>query len=193
MSTPLDYFDEFETAGVKVVVARYFYFDSEAYLYAARLRESGIKCFVSNSNTIAAVPLGNGGIGLHVRQNDLPEALRLLKEVDGQEPLEQDFREADLEDIEYERAINEGRSSVNIGLVIFVLVVVGLLIWRAFSRAAGLVGTFQKDVSLRLLQLSAQLRTETGSNPPWSNNNSFAPYERCFSRIIYYPVVLIKL
>jgi len=142
MSTPLDYFDEFETAGVKVVVARYFYFDSEAYLYAARLRESGIKCFVSNSNTIAAVPLGNGGIGLHVRQNDLPEALRLLKEVDGQEPLEQDFREADLEDIEYERAINEGRSSVNIGLVIFVLVVVGLLIWRAFSRAAGLVGTW---------------------------------------------------
>lgn len=142
MNTPLDYFEEFEHTGVKVVVARYFYFDSEAYLYAARLRESGINCFVSNSNAIAAVPLGNGGIGLHVKEQDLQEALSLIKEIDQQEPIEQDFREADHEDIAYERAVNEKKSSSNISLIVFVLIVVSLLIWRAFSRAAGLVDSW---------------------------------------------------
>ncbi|MFK7932508.1 MAG: DUF2007 domain-containing protein [Saprospiraceae bacterium] len=142
MDTPLDYFDEFEATGVKVVVARYFYTDSEAYIYAARLREAGINCFVSNSHAIAAVPLGNGGIGLHVRETDLSAALTLIKEVDQQSPAEQDFRDADHAEIEYERSLNQPNKATRFLILFFVILFGGLLVMRAFSRAAGYVDSW---------------------------------------------------
>lgn len=141
MNTPLDYFEEFATAGVKVVVVRYFYTDSEAYLYAARLREAGISCFVSNSHAIAAIPLGNGGIGLHVRATDLPVALELIKEIENQPPNEPDFRDADHGDIEYERTLQQSRKA-NFWLIFLMVIFGGLLVLRAFARAAGYVDSW---------------------------------------------------
>jgi len=142
MDTPLDYFGEFETTGIKVVVARYFCTDSEAYLYAARLREAGIDCFVSNSHTIAAVPLGNGGIGLHVRATDLAAALQLIKEIERQPPTEQDFRDANLAEIEYERSVHHSKNSANYWIILLIIIFGGLLIMRAFARAAGYVDSW---------------------------------------------------
>lgn len=141
MNTPLDYFGEFEE-DIKIVVVKYFYFDSEAHIYAARLRAAGIKSFVSNSNTIAAVPLGEGGIGLHVRDRDLAEATRIVYKLDQQEGdlhNNQDFREADLAEIEYERQVHYNKNFVNKKLLFFICIIISLVILRAFLRARGWV------------------------------------------------------
>ena len=50
-----------------IVVVRYFYQESEAELYAIRLREEGIRAFVGNGASQSMLPLGPGWISLHVR------------------------------------------------------------------------------------------------------------------------------
>ena len=62
----LDYFGEESFYTGKIIAVKYFYFESRAYLYAARLRNEQINCFVSNTNAVTAFPLGDGGIGLHI-------------------------------------------------------------------------------------------------------------------------------
>jgi len=108
----LDYFDDethFEK-NIKVVVAKYFYFEAQAHLYAARLREVGIRSFISNANTITALPFGDGGIGLHVRQEDLEEATAIIKQLDYNNTRDNPditYHDADQDDIEYERSVHE--------------------------------------------------------------------------------------
>ncbi len=108
----LDYFEEDGAAYRGAVIAiKYFYFESQARLYAARLREAGIPCFVSNANTITAFPLGDGGIGLHVRAIDAESASGIIRELDSNDQTTDEddaFREADHEDIAYQRELHEG-------------------------------------------------------------------------------------
>ena len=77
----LDYFEDSFDEDTKIVLVKYFYFESEARLNAARLKKEGIKCFVSNTNTITAFPLGEGGIGLHVKDTDLEQATKIVIEM----------------------------------------------------------------------------------------------------------------
>ena len=80
----LDYFEGFEE-NTRIVPLKYFFFESEAHLYAARLKEAGIPCFISNANIMTVLPLGGGGgIGLHIREADLPEASRIAARLDYQ-------------------------------------------------------------------------------------------------------------
>lgn len=105
----LDYFGDSYDEDTKIVTVKYFYFESEARLNAARLKKEGINCFVSNTNSITAFPLAEGGIGLHVKENDLEKATQIVLEMHENkiaEP-ELDFHEADLEEIEYQKALNE--------------------------------------------------------------------------------------
>ena len=67
----LDYFGEESYYQGKIIAIKYFYFESQALLYAAQLRANGVRVFVSNTNTITAFPLGNGGIGLHILEADI--------------------------------------------------------------------------------------------------------------------------
>ncbi len=65
-----------------IVVVKYFYQESEAELYAIRLRTAGIQTFVANGASQSMLPLGAGWISLHVRQEDLPAALEIVAEMD---------------------------------------------------------------------------------------------------------------
>ena len=140
----LDYFGEFDERS-RIVAAKYFFMESEAYLYAARLREAGIPHFISNGNVMTALPLGGGGgIGLHVRDTDLPEASRIIARLDYQKrkaPEEGTFHDADEEEIAYLRAVYGEKSNSQSGKFIVWLIagIVLLLILRAFLRAAGIV------------------------------------------------------
>jgi hypothetical protein len=145
----LDHFGEFEQ-GSRIVAAKHFFLESEAYLYAARLREAGIPHYISNANIMTAIPLGGGGgIGLHVRENDLAEASRIIARLDYQQSrqLDEDYRNADEDEIEYLRDLHgaapEEQSPSSKYIYWGIIAVIVLLIIRAFLRAAGLVESWR--------------------------------------------------
>jgi len=118
----LDYLGEEEYYKGKILAIKYFYFESQAILYVARLREQGIKSFISNTNTITAFPLGNGGIGLHIREIDFDNALTIIKELDNNNqfgPQNVSFHDADHEDIAYEKALEEQKNKKEPQIILF--------------------------------------------------------------------------
>ncbi|PHN07310.1 putative signal transducing protein [Flavilitoribacter nigricans] len=142
MGNPLDYFGEFEE-GIQVVAVRYFSFASEASLYAAHLRDAGIRCFVSNTNSVTMLPLEQPGIGLHIRSEDWQAANEILREIDQQlaEAPAESYHDADEDEIEYLRSVQEGAKGNN-ALMWLVVLIIGLLVFRTFARAAGLAPVF---------------------------------------------------
>ncbi|MCB0630613.1 MAG: hypothetical protein KDD15_12790 [Lewinella sp.] len=142
MDNPLDYFDEFEE-NVQVIAIRYFSFTSEASLYAARLREAGIRCFISNTNSVTMLPLEQPAVGLHIREEDRKAVLLLLQEIDGQmvsQP-EDSFHDADEEEIAYLQSLKENEGGNN-ALLWVVGIIIALLVFRSFARAAGLAPVY---------------------------------------------------
>jgi len=146
----LDYFDEFEDRfdqHVKIVAVKYFYFESEARLYAARLKEAGIKSFLSNANTSTVIPLGEGGIGLHINEEQLPEATRIIKKLDIFNKREltesdQNFRDADHEDIAYERDVQRQRAHKVDPTYMIITAFLVLIILLALVKASNNPGFF---------------------------------------------------
>lgn len=132
----LDYFDDFDEHS-KVIVMRYFSFESEAHIYAAQLKKAGIPCFISNSHISTALPLGGtGDVSLHVKEQDIQAAQAVLDELDNTKQ-QSDFREATLEDIEFERKANQ--PLVKSYWFWIIIVIILLLVLRTFLRASGLV------------------------------------------------------
>ncbi len=132
----LDYFDDFDEHS-KVIAIRYFSFESAAHIYAAHLKKEGIPCFLSNSHISTALPLGGtGDVSLHVKAQDAQAAKAVLDFLD-KATNQQDFREATLEEIEFERQANQSLTK-NYWFWI-IIIIVFLLILRAFFRASGLV------------------------------------------------------
>lgn len=140
------YLGEFEEP-TRIVPLKYFFFESEAHLYAARLKEAGIPCFISNANIMTALPLGGGGgIGLHIRHADLAEAARLVARLDHlKENGAQDeaFHDAGHDDIEYQRALHKPPLAASQAWYWIVFGIVLLVIMRAFLRAAGVVESWR--------------------------------------------------
>ncbi len=137
----LDHFRDEEYYTGKIIAIKYFYLESQAALYAARLKEHHIKCFISNTNAITAFPLGDGGIGLHIREIDKEEALLLIKQLDDQnliDPQNISFHEADHEDIAYEKLLSERKNNRK-PLLFLVFIIIVLLLSRAYMRANGIL------------------------------------------------------
>ena len=143
----LDYFGEFEQRyrnSKKIITVKYFYYESQARLYAAKLRDEEIPCFISNANSITAFPLGGGGIGLHVMEDDSSMALHIIKEMDKANQrghLDDDFYDADEEDIEYLKSLKTTNDLFKPALA-FALILISLILVRAFLRANGAVSSW---------------------------------------------------
>ena len=126
----LDYFADNEYYKGRIIAIKYFYFESQASLYAARLREADIRCFVSNVNTITAFPMGDGGIGLHIREKDRDDAIHIIRQLDNNnlhDGNEFSFRDADEDDIQYFINVNEKNNKIDsayISIVIILLLVI---------------------------------------------------------------------
>ncbi len=141
----LDYFNTDDDSEIKIIAIKYFYFESKARLYAARLEEEGIPSFVSNTNSITAFPLGDAGIGLHVLKTDREKAIDIIHQMDQldqEDPSDKEsFRDADLEDIAYQKQLHEQQkgSSKTVKYLIggIILLVILRMLWRALhpSRA----------------------------------------------------------
>lgn len=63
----------------RVVTIRKYYFDFEAQVDAARLREEGLPCFVSNAQSATNLPMGVPAIGLNVFEEDEDRAKAILE------------------------------------------------------------------------------------------------------------------
>lgn len=136
----LDYFAPENSTDEKIITLKYFYSETPARLYAARLREHGIQSFITNTNTITAFPLGDGGIGLHIRARDQYQALPLVKKLDENSKLStQDFnfRDADHDDIAFEKALHDQTHKKDLTLILF-LFLLSMILIRAFMRSSGL-------------------------------------------------------
>ena len=137
----LDYFGEGEYYKGEIIAIRYFHLESQATLYAARLRDNRIKCFISNTNSITTFPLANAGIGLHIREMDLGQSLKIIREMDNNDRNGQQyisFHDADQEDIAYERALYE-QENKKMPFAILFLIIFSLIIFKAFMRVDSVV------------------------------------------------------
>ena len=92
---------------IKICILRRFYNETSAKMVQSRLEESGVESFISNSITSTLLPFSEGGFILHVRNDDLLRAEAILNEWDNelQDTSRGDFKNADLEDIYYEKAV----------------------------------------------------------------------------------------
>jgi predicted 3-demethylubiquinone-9 3-methyltransferase (glyoxalase superfamily) len=126
---------------VKFVIARRFHSEMEANIYASKLRRAEISCFISNSAMSTMLPF-NDGFTLHVPIKDLREARRILKRIDNEvKNFEEDFRDADHEDIQYQKELYQetylGRYSWQI-ILFTILAVLLLIVFRFFAARLGL-------------------------------------------------------
>lgn len=74
----LDYFDELTRQNARTVAVKRYYFEYEAQIDAAALRDAGIPCFVSNALSSTNIPTSFPGIGLMVLEEDQVRAEALL-------------------------------------------------------------------------------------------------------------------
>lgn len=87
----------------KIVVFETYYNPIEASIIKERLIDSGIRCFLTDENTITVNPLYNqalGGVRLHLFERDVAVARSILQDEDVQIPLEKEVAEFDEEPIE---------------------------------------------------------------------------------------------
>ena len=145
----LDFFEEEFDQDTRIIAVKYFYFETEARLYAARLKEAQIPSFISNTNVSTALALGEGGIGLHIREEDAAEATRIIAQLDLQKkldnPEDDSFRDADLEEIRYLEAIHKEDPAKDRTVIAIILMIILFLVLRAFLRGRGGFLDFWRD------------------------------------------------
>ena len=83
--------DYWEPGDEPSALLRYFYLDADAQLAALELRQHSIPSFITSSNSQTILPIGQGWIGLHVRERDKQLAIEVLKAAEmWEEPMPQD-------------------------------------------------------------------------------------------------------
>lgn len=141
-SNSIDWPEEAFEPDTRIIVLRYFHSEREARIYAARLKEAHIRHFLSNANMNTALPLSPGGIGLHIREDDLSRASSILARLDYEKTKrrkDESFHDADLEDIAYYKALHQKQSTNVKWLLVLIGLLIGLVVTRALLRALGVV------------------------------------------------------
>lgn len=125
----LDYFEQ-NGKTPEVVVFRYFTFESEAHICAARLREESIPCFISNSYMSTVLPLGGTSeVSIYIRLRDLDAAEYISKEMEALD------NQALIYEEDTPPMAVPNRWMTNRWVRYFFLLLIVLLLVRAFLRA----------------------------------------------------------
>ena len=121
---------------VKLIIVRRFFNEARANICAAYLRGEGVQCFISNSTTGTLLPFVNGGFLLHIAERDLKEANDLLEKLDqnASTRIDEDYHDADLSDIAYEKAISDHDKRIEngSGRYLAIVLIVLALVFGAF-------------------------------------------------------------
>lgn len=148
---------------LELIIVRRFLNEAKANIYAAYLRQEGVECFISNATTGTLLPFINGGFLLHIAKRDLEEASDLLHKLDknASTRVDEDYRDADLADIAYEKAVSDHERRIAKGggryLAIF-LIVLALILSAFFAFVRGsksnshAIGMSKISISNALLQ-----------------------------------------
>ena len=83
--------------------------------------------------------MGDGGIGLHIREDDSADAIEIIKQMDLNNKTNSEdisYHDADQEDIAYEKAIAENAGKVH-WLYLLIVCILILVIFRAVLQAVG--------------------------------------------------------
>lgn len=94
---------------VMAVRIRQFFNAQKSYIYKNRLKTHGINAFILDEHVSSLIPNVTGGVGLYVEEDQAEEAAKLLKEFEDEmkHNTQGDYREADMEDIMYEKSVYE--------------------------------------------------------------------------------------
>lgn len=120
-----------------VVVIRKFLQLHQAEIYAAALRGKGIPATVEHGHLSGLIPLGE--ISLCVPKSMVDEATIYVRELEDNEliDIDEDFRDADIGDILYEKRLkNKERNLLQWWVFLLVLLVIILLILNIFNPYA---------------------------------------------------------
>ena len=101
---------------MRFMIIRRFGYLPEAKIYESSLRNAGIHSFLSNTNTSQLLPFMEGAIALHVPEHQLEEARGIIAELDddaARTPYDDDYRDADHDDIEFARLVSEREKKLN--------------------------------------------------------------------------------
>jgi hypothetical protein len=114
-------------------IVKHFYSEQIASIFLMQLQAEGIDCFLSNTATSTLVPFGEGGISLHVNDNDVLRAIEIITEVEKRslEKIDKDFKDADLDDILYEKEVNDYEENLKQSprnYLIFLLIIIFLIL-----------------------------------------------------------------
>lgn len=107
----------------------------KAELYAAALRDQGVPAVVNNAHLSALLPVGEVSLSIPASEKD--RALHIVREMEMNEDreMEEDFREADLEDIYYQQELHiREKSRVNKAVWILLLIIIALLLILTFTN-----------------------------------------------------------
>jgi len=120
------------------MLVKQFYLESEAALYAARLRESGIEAILQNDMAYVMLPVGEKGIRLFVSFTDVKLASELISEMDRNklQPVEESFHDADLEEILYQKSLHEGALSPKMMYMAIVMSII-LILYVCYLSSTG--------------------------------------------------------
>ncbi len=132
----LDSFENWDDKSSKLVRIKQFDFETEAQFYRTRLQSEGIPCFLTNTNTttlLSGYSIATGGVSLYVKASDVDAVLLILDELDYNKSrkLDEDFREADLEEILYQKSLHESKHQFKnwLNVLAAVFVVFLLILW----------------------------------------------------------------
>lgn len=124
-------------------IVKHFYSEQIASIYLTQLQSAGIACFLSNTATSTLVPFAEGGISLHVIEDDIPRAMEIIQEVEkrAREKVDEDFKDAELDDIQYEKEVNDyeeklkhnPRNFINILFIILFIILILMLSFKNFT------------------------------------------------------------
>lgn len=118
-----------------MITIRKFVSLQKAELFAAALRDRGIPAVINHSHLSSLLPIGE--ISLSIPESAEEEARHILDEMELNEvqEVEEDFREADLDDIYYQKELDaRSKKRINLGLLIVLLAIICLLLYITFTN-----------------------------------------------------------
>lgn len=96
-----------------------------------QLTNQGIYAFINNEHTTDIIPYASSGYQIHVELDKYEEASEFLDEIKDKDLAEPDFKEADEQDIEYEKLKSQRKAMIQKSQRIF--------LWVVFAIATALL------------------------------------------------------
>lgn len=118
-----------------MITIRKFVSLQKAELFAAALRDRGIPAMINHTHLNSMLPIGE--ISLNIPESAELEARQIIEEMEFNElhEVEEDFREADIDDIIYQKELNSrDKGRINLAVLVVLILIICLLLYITFTN-----------------------------------------------------------